>query len=314
MKRTFIVVASLALLSCSQEEALEQPAAASDADVVDTTLETRLVENPPVYESVPLPDGLEWVTNEDDPVFASPEAQRGGTFTSYITSFPLTLRMFGPDANTGTFVSIKRSIHMALLDLHPNTLRFLPSLATHWAIGPSGNRVYYRLDQRARWSDGVPVTADDYVFSREFRLSEYVLAPFWQNYFTNVITDIAKHDEYTISVELNTAKPGDELLYQTNLSPTPRHFHVLNENWVEDYNWRVEPNTGPYQISAVEKGRFIEFSRKDDWWANDFKYYQNRFNVDTIRIDIIRDENVAYEYFLRGELDAFDFTSVVPSR
>ena len=278
----------------------------ADGGATIVTHETRFVDDPPVYEAVPLPEGLEWVTNEDDPVFASPDAKRGGTFTTYITGFPLTLRLHGPDSATGSFVSMKRSQFLSLVDLHPNTLNFIPSLATHWAFGPDGKSVYYKLDPRARWSDGTPITADDYVFAREMRISPHLVDPYGQNYFTEVIVDVQKHDDYTISVHGAAAKPMNEMLYEYGISPEPRHFHKLDENWVTDYNWRIEPTTGPYRIDRVVNGRYIEFVRLDDWWANDLKYYQNRFNVDRIRVEIIRDDNVAFEHFLRGELDNYN--------
>jgi microcin C transport system substrate-binding protein len=275
--------------------------------------DTRLVEIPPTYESVPLPEGLEWITNEEDAPFSSTAATRGGTFTTYLTSFPLTLRMYGPDASTGAYVSMKRATFLSLIDIHPNTLNIIPSLATHWAFGDDGKTVYFKLDPRARWSDGVPVTADDYVFSREFQLSEYTLEPYGQNYYTNVITDVSKYDDYTISVSHGAGKPGSELLLETAIGPSPRHFHKLDENWVQDYSWRVHPNTGAYQVSSIEKGRFIEYSRVENWWGDALNYNQGRFNVDKIRLEIIRDDNVAFEYFLRGELDSYVFKTL-PAR
>ena len=286
------------------EPAADASGAANPDDVVVQT-ETRLVDNPPTYESVPITEELEWLTNEEDPVFASPDAKRGGTYRTFITSFPLTLRMHGPDSNSGDFVTPKRSMFLSLVDLHPNTLKFIPSLATHWAFGADGKTVYYKLDPRARWSDGVPVTADDYVFSREFRLSEHIVDPFGQNHFTNNIVAVVKHDDYTISVHGSSPKPPEEMLYQYGLSPTPRHFHKLDANWVQNYNWRLEPTTGAYHIARAEKGRYIELKRTPNWWGDELKYNQNRFNFDTIRLDVIRDENVAFEYFLRGELDSF---------
>ena len=39
-----------------------------------------------------------------------------------------------------------------------------------------------------------------------------------------------------------------------------------------DYNWKIEPNTGPYQITDVRKGQYIELKRDPNWWANDRKY------------------------------------------
>jgi microcin C transport system substrate-binding protein len=298
----------LAFAACSSETppptgAAEEGAAAPEDVVVAS--DTRLVENPPTYPSTPLPEGLEWLTNEDDPVFASPEAKRGGEYRTYITGFPLTLRGHGPDANSDQYVSVKRSMNLALLDLHPNTLKFIPSLATHWAFGTDGKTVYFKLDPRARWSDGEPVTADDYVFAREMRLSDFIVDPYGKNYFTTQIVNIAKHDDHTISVTTATPRPPDEMLYEHNLSPEARHFHKLDADWVTSYDWRPEPTTGAYHAARVVKGRFLELERTENWWGDDLKYNRNRFNVDKIRIEVIRDDDVALQHFFRGELDAY---------
>ncbi len=310
-----LICALLAVVSCSREvppgNAEPKTDAAASEDVV-TAGNTRLVANPPTYPSVPLPDGLKWVTNEDEPVFASPDAKRGGTFRTYLTGFPLTLRHFGPDANSGSYTSIKRSMDLGLIDIHPNTLKFIPSLATHWAFGADGKTVYYKLDPRARWSDGEPVTADDYVFAREMRLSDYLVDPYGKNFFTEQIVNVVKHDDYTISVVGAAPKPPDEMLYEYGLQPQPRHFHKLDENWVKNYDWVPEPTTGAYHTGRLEKGRFIELERTANWWGNDLKYNQHRFNFDTIRVEVIRDDDVAFQYFLRGEIDAYTLTT--PSR
>ena len=302
MNKTPLLAALLVLASCSQEQAPQGPPA--DAEEIELLAQTHLVEAPPTYDSVPLPEGLEWVTNEADPVWASPEARRGGTFNTFMISFPLTLRTVGPDSNDA-FSAYKRYTNLALVNVHPNTLNFIPELATHWAFDPDGKTVYYRLDPEARWSDGEPVTADDYLFTIDFMRSEYIVAPWYNNHYTNHIVNVVKHDELTISVEGATAKPKEELLYEYGLRPTPRHFHRLDAQWVQDYNWRSEPGTGAYRIARVEKGQFVEFERNGAWWGDDKRYLANRFNPETVRITVIRDMNVAWEYFLRGELDAF---------
>jgi microcin C transport system substrate-binding protein len=312
--RLLLTLASFAILAaCSREEPPPADSAAEPAAEVVTQTDTHLVATLPTYESVPLPDGLEWVTNEEDPVYASPEAQRGGTFRGFLQGFPLTLRMYGPDANSDDFVLYKRANFLSLLDIHPNTLNFVPSLATHWAFGADGKTVYYKLNPNARWSDGTPIVADDYLFFRDFQLSPFTVEPFGANTFTNIIVAVRKHDDYTISVEGASAKPKNELLYEYSLPPMARHFHKLDEKWVQDYDWRIEPNTGPYQIAALEKGRYIELKRVQNWWGDELKYNKNRFNVDTIRLDVIRDQDVAYEYFLRGDLDRYLF-EISPAR
>lgn len=251
-----------------------------------------------------LPENLDWQTNLEDPVFASAEAQRGGRFRTFMTSFPLTLRLVGPDSN-GSFAGHLRSNALGLVGMHPNTLKPIPELASHWAFDEDGKTVYYRLDRDARWSDGRPVTADDYLYTLEFMRSKHIVAPWYNNHYSTVIVDVVKYDDYTIAVEGNVPKPRDELLFEYGIRPTPRHFHQLDERWVRDYNWKIEPNTGPYQIDSIRKGKYIEFKRKDDWWGNDKRYFRHRFNPDYIRIKVIRDLNIAYQYFTKAELDSF---------
>lgn len=251
-----------------------------------------------------LPANLQWQTNDSDPVFAAPNAKRGGRFRTFMASFPPTLRVVGPDSNSG-FVQYLRANNLGLVNQHPNTLNPIPELATHWAFDPDGRTVYFKLDPAARWSDGVPVTADDYVFALNFMRSPFIVAPWYNNYYTEIITDVIKYDDYTIAVREASAKPPNELLFDVAINPVAKHFHKLDNNWVENYNWLIEPNTGPYQISEIRKGKFIEFKRKDDWWANNKKYFQHRFNVEYVRIKVIRDLNVAHNYFVKGELDTF---------
>lgn len=252
----------------------------------------------------PLPAELHWQTNDSDPIFADPAAKRGGRFRTFMSSFPPTLRLVGPDANSA-FVSYLRQNNLALVNMHPDTLNPIPELATHWAFDPDGKTVYFKLDPDARWSDGKPITADDYLFTLEFMRSKYIVAPWYNNYYTEIITDVFKYDDHTIAVRESSAKPPNELLFDVAISPTPRHFHKLDEHWVENYNWLVEPNTGPYQIGSIRKGKYIEFQRKADWWGNDKRYFRYRFNPDYIRIKVIRDLNIAYNYFSKGELDSF---------
>ena len=258
-----------------------------------------------IADTPQLPPNLQWQTNDTDPIFADLHAKRGGRFRTYTMEFPSTLRIVGPDSNN-QFTSFLQSNILSLVGRHPNTLNPIPELATSWAFDPDGKTIYFKLDHDARWSDGVPVTADDYLFTLEFMRSKFIVDPFSNDYYTNIIASVIKFDDYTIAVRGVTAKPDLELLFGLAISPTPRHFHKLNEHWVDDYNWRIEPNTGAYQISEIKKGKYIEFKRKADWWGNDKRFFQYRFNPDYLRIKLIRDLNMQYNYFAKGELDVAD--------
>ncbi len=252
-----------------------------------------------------LPAGLVWETNEYDPVFASSEARRGGTLRTWMLSFPLTLRRVGPDSN-GAFAGFLRYNQLGPVSYHPNTRRPIPSLATHWAYAADGRSIYYRLNPRARWSDGVPVTADDFVFAVQFMRSKEIVAPWYNNYYTERIRDLKRYDAHTIGIQGADPKPVNEMHAAYGVGPQPKHFHALSEDWVKRMNWEIEPNTGPYRISEVRKGKYIELSRKADWWGDEIKYNKHRFNPEKVHVRVIRDQNVAFQHFLKGELDTMN--------
>ncbi|MBC2705306.1 extracellular solute-binding protein [Desulfobacula sp.] len=253
-----------------------------------------------------LPGNIKWMTNESDPVFSSEKAVKGGILHSAVTSFPMTFRVVGPDSN-GSFRSAILDNQLSLINIHPNTDHIIPELATHWAFGDDKKTMYFKLDKNARWSDGKPVTAWDYAYTLEFMRSEYIIAPWYNDYYTKEIEAVMVYDDYTIGVKSTKAVP--DLYLKLGISPTPKHyFGALDETFVQKYNWEIVPNTGAYQISEFKKGKFIKFKRKKDWWAKDKTYLKNRFNVDTVVFDVIRDVNLQWEYFKKGKLDAFGLT------
>lgn len=267
-----------------------------------------------------LPSDLEWTTNMDEPLFASEKAKFGGTFRTYITSFPQTFRTVGPDAN-GAFRSWLLDAQPGLVSKHPNTDKWIPALATEWAFGGDNKTVFYRLNPKAEWSDGEPVTADDFTFMLKLMRSEDIIAPWYNTYYSTVIKDVTKYDEHTISVTLAEPKDKRDLLYSTNLAPRPGHFYKpvndkngdgIADDFVRRYNFKAEPTTWAYKLDKVKKGRSLTFKHVGkDWWGYSNPYYKNRYNVARIRIQVIRDNDIAKKHFEKGNLDAFGV--VLPS-
>jgi microcin C transport system substrate-binding protein len=254
-----------------------------------------------------LPANLTWLTNEDAPEWSDNSATKGGLVRLNISSFPPTLRTVGPDSNN-SFRSFLLDNQMPLVEMHPNTGEIIPLLASHWAYDKDGKTVYYKIKTDARWSDGQAVTADDFVFSLAFNRSKDIVAPWYNKHYSEEILDVIKYDSHTIAIVGARAKPQKDLHYYYSVQPRPKHFHQLDSSWVNRYNWKIEPNTGPYQVGKIRKGKTIEFIRKENWWAKDDRYIRNRFNVDQVLIKVVRDPNTAFKYFERGELDIFNLT------
>lgn len=254
-----------------------------------------------------LPADLMWESNNTDPVYGDPAAKRGGTFHTFMTSFPLTLRVYGPDSNGG-FAGYVRETNLPLLGTHPLTGNPMPLLANEWAFGPDNKTLYFRINPKARWSDGKPVTADDWLFALKMLRSKEINDPWYNNYYSTQITDVTKFDDHTLAITSGSEKSRQDLLDSLPFTPVPSHAIKLTANWVKEYNWKVLPVTGAYRIGEVKKGKSITLERVKDWWGDEERYFQYRFNPDRIEIKVLRDQNIAWQHFLRGDLDTFGLT------
>jgi microcin C transport system substrate-binding protein len=261
----------------------------------------------PAWEKGTLPPGVKWLTNDSDPEYADPQAKKGGTLRVFQRSFPLSLRTVGPDSND-SFRTFLLANQTQLTYFHPNTRKPIPALATHWAYGADHKTIYFKLNPKAVWSDGVPVTAMDFAFGLEMMRSKHIVAPWYNEYYSTKFDKVVVYDDHTLAIVGAEKRSPNDMHYYFGFPPRPRHFHKLGPAWVKDTNWKVEPNTGPYQITKVEKGKEIVFERKKDWWGRDLRYFRNRYNVDRIVTTVIRDESIAYEHFRKGLLDGFPAT------
>jgi len=305
----FLGVAALLLSACSNDDGKAAESAESAPDVT-AEMQAFYDDNPEFFSfktPADLPDGLVWEDGQNLPDLGSPEAKKGGTFSYYVNDFPRTLRRVGPDANGPFRGWINDFMIPSLANRHPNEGKYYSALASKWSISPQDRTVYFKLDKTATWSDGVPITADDYMFMFFFFRSPHIVAPWYNNWYGTQYSNITKYDDYTISMSIPKAKPHfeDSLV---GLSPVPQHFFKeLGTDYVDRYQWRFVPTPGAYIIrdEDIKKGRSITLTRLDNWWAKDKKFFRNRFNVDKIRLSVIRDAAKAFEAFKRGDIDLF---------
>ncbi len=255
-----------------------------------------------------VPADLVWEDGAHLPDIGSPEATKGGTQYGRLQDFPRTLRLVGPDSNGGFRALLLDDVAMTLAKAHPETLELYPGLAEAWAVDRENKTVYIKLDPQATYSDGVPVTADDYLFMFWFHRSPYITAPWYNSFYSTQYTNVTRYDDHLISISMPEAKP--DMLNQAlqQIRPIARHhYREMGDDFTERYQWVFEPTTGPYIIKEedIRKGRSIALTRLDNWWARDKKFYRNRFNVDRIQLNVIRDTPKVFEAFKRGDIDQF---------
>ena len=301
-------------LRTTEKDLAEKAAAESDA-AAKAELEKELekvrlhLQQPELFTfatPTDLPADLVWQDGMDEPEIGDPAAQKGGTFTGYIPSFPPTVRTLGENANNAFRGYHYDDIEMGLTGLHPETGNVIPGMARQWAESPDKRTVYFRLDPDATYSDGVAVESDDWFNTFYVQLSEYPQNPFGNEWYSSQYTNITRFDEHTFSITL--AEPKALAPYWANLSPMPRHFYAeFGPDFESRYQWRPRPTTGAYAIleGDINFGRSITLTRVQDWWARDKKFYRHRFNPDRLVYRVVRLPEKALELFFQGTIDTF---------
>ena len=253
-------------------------------------------------EPIILPSDIVWETNNDDPLIGSPEAIRGGTFNFFIGAYPLTFRLVGPNSNDA-FAGWNRAFTMnfGLVIQHPVTDNFIPWMATHWSVQDDQRTIYFRLDPDARFSDGEPITADDYVFTWRMMQSEDIVDPFYNSYAEQYYESVDRIDDYTLRI-VGTRPSWRPLPDYAGLWPTPSHAVVLDEDWVSRTTNEFQIAVGPYVVSEVVRGESVTFERLDDWWGDGKRYFTGQYNFDRIHLRVIQSER-ALDYLRLGEID-----------
>jgi microcin C transport system substrate-binding protein len=257
-----------------------------------------------------IPTDLVWEDGMEHEEIGDPSAKKGGTFNVDIRTFPPTLRGFGDNSNNGFRSTIYDDIDMKLVDMHPKSMEMIPGIAKQWAVSKDGRTVYFKIDEDARYSDGVAVKASDYIFESYLRISDNIVNPYAKQYWKEEIAGFVAYGENILSISLPEAKIFAPAVVGSLTSSQPGFYNDYGPDFTERYQWKFPPTTGAYEVleDDVVKGVSITQTRVKDWWAKDKKYYKYRFNPDRIRHIVVRDEAKAFELFRAGQLDTFYIT------
>ncbi len=262
------------------------------------------------YEEVEI-DGKVWTTNTNFELLGSPGAKKGGKLRTNIPNPLPTIRMDGPNANLTTIADIYALTHHRLLGFHPETMRWLPGLASHWIIDKKEDHqvFWFRLDDRARFSDGSKVTADDVLASFQHIIDPDIKDPASTKLFTDMYELPVVHDERTISVKTKKLNWRLFLYLSQSLAIYPADkIRIPGDVYLDEYNWKMIPGSGPYVLreeSLKNRETSVTLYRNPDWWGWKTRSAQGLYNFDEIQLVVVRDRELAFEKFKAGELDYY---------
>ncbi len=260
-----------------------------------------------------------WESNDDAPPIGDPRAKKGGTLTGSIPQPLPTFRTDGPESRLVTLSNIQGLIYESLIGIHPNTLEFVPSLATHWQFDYDHKVLRFRINPRARFADGSEVTADDVVASWEhlagsLHRGDGTEDPTWgrkdpyaeQLYGKSFKKPVAL-DRLTVQVEM--AEDNWRLpIYFGGMAIMPaKQIRIPGDAYLKEYQWKFVLGSGPYHMlpgDHVEQESYT-LTRRADWWAKDDPGAVGLYNFDKIRFVVVRDDTLEFEKLKRGEIDYY---------
>jgi peptide/nickel transport system substrate-binding protein len=158
--------------------------------------------------------------------------------------------------------------------------------------------VTFRLDPRAHFSDGVPITSADVRFT--FDLLKSKGRP-QQRAAYSLVKSVDTPDSLTIRYDLTGIGDREMPLTLALMPVLPRH--KIDVSKFDDASLAIPTGSGPYIVADVKPGQRIILRRDPNYWAKDLPVRRGLYNFDEIDIEYFRDANSLFEAFAAGLLD-----------
>lgn len=246
-------------------------------------------------------DGVDYM------VSTLPCGKFGGKFvTSTIGEGPKT---FNPFTSTdATSSSMADMLYDGLFTSNPMTGKVVPKLAK--SVEMKGNRYIIHLRKGIKWSDGVPITADDVIFTWK----DIIFAGLGNTstrdsmIIDGEIPTIKKIDDYT--VEFSIKKQFAPFLRMLSVSIAPKHYFTKQKNWQKNFDrflsTNINPDTivtsGAYRLKEYVPAQRVVFERNPNYYEIN-KNGQKLPYLDKIVYLIVGDLNNQILKFEAKELD-----------
>lgn len=262
-------------------------------------------------------------TNLKFPLIGSPKAVKGGELVRSATDYPSNFRPIGPQANTSFNFLARELMFETLLELHPNTLSFIPALATHWKKSDDGMQFWFRLNPNARWADGNPITTEDVILTWKLRVDPKLGDAFskltWEKFHCPTA-----ESKYILTVKCKKRNWRNFLYFGSSMYIFPAKIlkdYIDNKDknagdWVKDFNTKFMMASGPYEMKEEDqkKGSRFGLRRRQDYWAANHRRNVGRFNFNRISRVVIPEAKIAFERLKKGAPGDINFHLVTTAR
>lgn len=219
-------------------------------------------------------------------------------------------------------VNIASALYEGLVTRNPATLEMDPGVAERWEISDDGKVMTFYLNPEARWSNGDPVTAEDFVWSLRRSLHPdmgnqlaYILFSIVgaEAFSTGKLTDpamlgVRALDSHTLQIELKNPNPyflgilGTYPAYPVHRATVEAHGKFTDRftPWTRVENF---VGNGPFTLAQWKINRRLVINKSETYWDAD------KVALTTVVFHPVEKEVSEEKMFRAGQLH---YTSRVP--
>lgn len=237
--------------------------------------------------------------------YVNPDAPKGGTVRLSLTGSFDTFNPVPPLGEVATPVGlVYETLLTPALDEASTSYGLLAEAVSYPDDFASAT---FRINPRAKWHDGQPVTAEDVVWSFQKAVE---LSTFQANYYRNVTkAEVSAPGEVTFTFDETGNRELPSIIGQ--LMVMPKHWWEGKDangkqRDIGASTLETPMGSGPYELASFSAGRSLTFKRVEDYWGANEPVNVGSNNFDEIRYEYFRDTTVEFEAFKGDQFDWWD--------
>jgi oligopeptide transport system substrate-binding protein len=249
---------------------------------------------------------------------APPPAPAGASVEAPVAKGPMksfTFRLVG-DPETLDWNRAHTSVETWLLTnlmeglvTYDSKMNVVPALAESWSKSPDGKTYTFKLRPGVKWSDGVPLKAQDFVYSWKRLLSPATGAS-----YAYILFDVDGAEEFYNGKTADFSKvgisaPDDSTIVVRLAKPVAHFIHIptfwvtypLRQDVVEKHgtSWPKPGRmvtVGPFELASYDLDSKIVLTANPHYWGQ-------RGNVDQAVGLIVKEDSTALTLYETGKID-----------
>lgn len=187
--------------------------------------------------------------------------------------------------------------------------KIVPGSAESWEISEDGLKWTFKLKDGLKWSNGDPLTANDFEYAWKYALKPETAADYaYQLYYLKggeaynskkgkeEDVGVKATDDHTLEVTLEQPTP-----YFLDLTSFYTFYPINKKVQEENPKWALDAKThvsnGPFKLTEWKHKESLKIEKNENYYDKD------KIKLDAVNFALIEDENTAWQMYQSGELD-----------